>query len=335
MDIFLGLAAIVIIIGCAIYTYYLKQKEKEIEKSYLAATKEYNKIVHEANRRLEFAVQKQEQSDKKLLEIQEKYNQIAAQYKEANRKGQAELDELFETQRKKRQSELDAEFNAARNTNFLILKNEYDAKKRELEDAFSKECEQIEIAREKANREKDSVLADLEFQQRRFEGLLEPLKKYEMDKQARLFYTIQVPDEYKDDIDFLITTVSKKVQHPDIINKLVWSEYVKPYLDETLRRANIEEKPGIYKLTNIDDGKCYVGKSTNVKKRIQDHMKSSIGLQTIAHQAVHDAIWTTGFWNWTIEVITYCEKDELSELEKYYIDFFKAMEFGYNKKGGG
>jgi hypothetical protein len=32
-----------------------------------------------------------------------------------------------------------------------------------------------------------------------------------MERQQRLFYTIQVPDEYKEDIDFLLTTVSQKV----------------------------------------------------------------------------------------------------------------------------
>ena len=42
-----------------------------------------------------------------------------------------------------------------------------------------------------------------------------------------------------------------------------------------------------------------------------------------------------GFWNWLIEIITYCDKDKLNELEKYYIEFFKCQEFGYNKTGGG
>ena len=60
-------------------------------------------------------------------------------------------------------------------------------------------------------------------------------------------------------------------------------------------------------------------------------MKSVVGISTIADQAVHHAIAREGYWNWTIEPIIYCEKDKLNELEKYYIDFFKAKEFGYNK----
>lgn len=89
-----------------------------------------------------------------------------------------------------------------------------------------------------------------------------------MDKQARLFYTIQVPEEYHSDIDYLLTTVSQKIQHPDVINKLVWTEYFKSSMDDTIKRVGIKDEPGIYKITNINNGKSYIGKSTNVKKRL-------------------------------------------------------------------
>ena len=175
------------------------------------------------------------------------------------------------------------------------------------------------------------------FQKKRekFKSIEQTLRLYDAEKQEKLFYTIQLPDEYKEDIDFLLTTVAAKVQHPDIISKLVWAEYVKPNLDNTFKRIEIKPEAGIYKITNIETGKTYIGKSTNVKTRIADHFKSSIGIQSIADQAVHHAIRKEGFWNWSIEIITYCDKDKLSELEKYYIDFFKSQEFGYNKTGGG
>jgi len=62
----------------------------------------------------------------------------------------------------------------------------------------------------------------------------------------------------------------------------VWAEYVKPYMDDTFKRVGIEDKPGIYKITNINTGKPYIGKSTNIKKRLQDHFKSAVGIQSIA-----------------------------------------------------
>ena len=64
-------------------------------------------------------------------------------------------------------------------------------------------------------------------------------------------------------------------------------------------------------------------------------MKSVVGISTIADQTVHHIIAREGYWNWTIEPIIYCEKDKLNELEKYYIDFFKSNEWGFNKTKGG
>jgi hypothetical protein len=91
-----------------------------------------------------------------------------------------------------------------------------------------------------------------------------------------------LPEEFQDDIEFLLTTVADKVRHPDIISKLVWAEYVKPNLEETFKRIEIKAEPGIYKITNINSGKAYIGKSTDVKRRLTDHFKSAIGITSIA-----------------------------------------------------
>jgi excinuclease UvrABC nuclease subunit len=53
-------------------------------------------------------------------------------------------------------------------------------------------------------------------------------------------------------------------------------------LDDAFKRIEIKAEPGIYKLTNLDSGKAYIGKSTDIKKRIADHFKSSIGIKSIA-----------------------------------------------------
>ncbi len=193
----------------------------------------------------------------------------------------------------------------------------------------------VENAIEEETAKRFEIQNQVEYERKRYEALIAPLEQYEKDKQEKLFYTIQVPDEYKPDINFLLTTVAQKVQHPDIINKLVWAEYVKPYLTATFNRVGIEHQAGIYKITNLNNGKCYIGKSTDVRKRIADHFKSSCGLKAISDQEVHHEIWSEGFWNWTIEVVIYCDKDRLNELEKFYICVFNSNHYGYNKSGGG
>ena len=281
-------------------------------------------------------LQKNIQQQKDLVdEYNEKILFVQTKYREELNKKSTDLDTYFENQKQLRQADLDLAFEQQEKTrqeNLNLKIHELNQKVQiELfnkQKEAAKEIEYLEQAQQ-------DIATETQYQQQRYEALLAPLQQYEKQQQEKLYYTIQVPDEYKDDINFLVTTVSQKVQHPDIINKLVWAEYVKPYIDGTFKRVGIEDKPGIYKITNIESGKCYIGKSTNVKKRITDHFKSSIGISTIADQAVHHEIWKTGFWNWAIEVIIYCDKDKLNDLEKYYINFFKSNEFGFNKTKGG
>ena len=268
-------------------------------------------------------------------EIIEDYNNkilnIQYKYQEALNQKNIDLNTYFDEQRATRQKALDNLIKEKENNLELNYKQEV----LKYEDAIRAAESNAEQLISQADLRAEQIKEQVAYEEKRYQDLIAPLKQYEMDKQQRLFYTIQVPDEYKDDIDFLLNTVSQKVRHSDIINKLVWAEYVKPYLDDTFKRIEIRAEPGIYKLTNIESGKAYIGKSTDVKKRISDHFKASVKLDSIAHQIVHDKILETGFWNWTIEIITYCEKDKLSELEKYYIDFFKTQEYGFNMRGGG
>jgi len=325
---------IFIIILCIIIIFLSVKLHKKI----IVDNTEANNYKHEIERLKEQKedLKKDIKTQYKLIEeYDNKISKVQNKYREELNKKTEDLNLYFEHQKNTRQSEMDTDFERLWREKEENLKNQYiklEQEELEKEHKFKQEvADVIEAARKSQN----NILADTLYQQQRYEALLEPLRQYEKNLQERLYYTIQVPDEYKDDINFLITTVSQKVQHPDIINKLVWAEYVKPYIDETFKRACIEDKPGIYKITSIDSGKCYIGKSTNVKKRITDHFKSSIGIKTIADQAVHHEIWKTGFWNWTIEVIMYCDKEQLNELEKYYIDFFKSNEFGFNKTKGG
>jgi predicted GIY-YIG superfamily endonuclease len=43
-----------------------------------------------------------------------------------------------------------------------------------------------------------------------------------------------------------------------------------------------KECAGIYKITNLRNKKSYIGRSTSVRKRLSDHVKSAIGISTIA-----------------------------------------------------
>ena len=321
----------VLIITIIILIVKLSKKQIIDRNEYTTYQNSLNQLINEKNN-----LQNELTYNQNLLtDYQDKILTVQNKYREELNKKTEDLNVYFEHQKNTRQSEIDTNFERLWREKEENLNTKYIKFEREELEKEHKFKQEVQNNIDAAKKSQDNILADTLYQQQRYEALLAPLRQYEMEQQERLFYTIQVPDEYKDDINFLVTTVSQKVQHPDIINKLVWAEYVKPYIEGTFKRVGIEDKPGIYKITSIDSGKCYIGKSTNVKKRITDHFKSSIGIKTIADQAVHHEIWKTGFWNWAIEIVIYCEKEQLNELEKYYIDFFKSNTFGYNKTGGG
>lgn len=169
----------------------------------------------------------------------------------------------------------------------------------------------------------------------RYESLLEPIKNIQKENNLLLYKTIQLSEEDKKDIDFLIHEVSNKIRNKDLINKLIWSEYIQQKLDRTLKDNNITEVSGIYKITNINNKKCYIGKSTNVKRRIIEHVKGALQISSISNQYIHDAMREEGLWNFTFEKIHDCAKDDLSKEEKYYIEFFDSTNYGYNISKGG
>jgi group I intron endonuclease len=84
-------------------------------------------------------------------------------------------------------------------------------------------------------------------------------------------------------------------------------------------------KSGIYKITNLINGKIYLGRSVNLKSRKSKHKTSK------TNTMISRAIQKYGHDNFKFEVIEYCECDILVEREQYYMDLFNPYdENGYN-----
>lgn len=240
-------------------------------------------------------------------------------------------DHYFTDQKEARQASLDSWYETTKNyynTRLENVKAQCDAQIEEQQNTLDDFIANCDLTHEEYQDKIEQI-------QQRYNSLLEPIKLYEKERADQEWYTIQIPEKYHSDIDYLLNTVAEKVAHPDIISKLVWTEYIKPSMDATLKRLEIKETAGIYKITNVNNNKAYIGKSVNVKKRLQEHFKSAVGIQSIADQAFHHEILKNGIWNWRIEILNYCDKEQLSEQEKYYIDFFQTQNYGYNKREGG
>lgn len=87
---------------------------------------------------------------------------------------------------------------------------------------------------------------------------------------------------------------------------------------------------GIYKITNLKNGKVYIGQSENIFIRRKQHFSALDYGHHDNKQMQSDYSKQRGRgFHW--EVVEYCSIDKLNEREKYWIDFYHAVESGYNK----
>ena len=308
-----------------------------IRKHHIDLAKEYeekHQIQSELNRlhlEREHLEDILDQRDEAIQKADKAYREAIEQYTKDSVERRNELTRL----------EMDREAEIERNYKILL------AAKREL---YRRECDDMEkeiwteweemydrhtINCQNLEKQENEIKFAVRNKQVDYENLIAPMKLLEQEQQKKYFLCIQIPEQDREDIHYLLTQVAPQVRNKDIIPKLVWSEYLQKLTQELMKRAEIEDKPGIYKITNVTTGKCYVGKSTKVKQRLIDHIKGSVGISTIADQKIHHAMLDEGLWNWTFEKICDCGKDELNEKEKYYISFFKSQEWGYNIMSGG
>lgn len=85
-------------------------------------------------------------------------------------------------------------------------------------------------------------------------------------------------------------------------------------------------KKCIYKLTNLINGKIYIGQTNNYERRMREHKNKMYGR---CPKVLYEAIEKYGWENFSKEIIEdYCE--DYNEKEHYWIKFFKSEEWGYN-----
>ena len=93
---------------------------------------------------------------------------------------------------------------------------------------------------------------------------------------------------------------------------------------------------GIYKITNLLNGKCYIGQSTNIQRRFISHRNKPFDINSHSYEyPLYRAIRKYGLENFKFEVLEECRVDQLNELERGYIKEFDSFLNGYNQDEGG
>lgn len=146
------------------------------------------------------------------------------------------------------------------------------------------------------------------------------------------YYRIQLSDADLHEIE-LLRQVEPYLRDKEPLNKVIWKcYYEKPTTDMIGRVVGSGIKTGIYKLTEIATGKCYVGQAANIADRWKQHIKRGVGADTPTRNKLYPAMIAAGPENFTFEVIEECDRALLDEREDYWQDYFKAKEFGYSIK---
>jgi group I intron endonuclease len=90
----------------------------------------------------------------------------------------------------------------------------------------------------------------------------------------------------------------------------------------------------IYAITNKINGKIYIGKTINFQKRHYQHKRAFFNKNFKNHNSphLHASISKHGYINFDISIVEICKKENLSEREYYWMNYFKTFDskLGYN-----
>lgn len=183
-------------------------------------------------------------------------------------------------------------------------------------------------------KELDELSATIDDYKARRDVINQEILRTRAIEEQQDFYRIQLDDSSKRDIQ-LINSIRKDFSKIDILDKLIYDAYVKKPVDEMIKRVLEGRAPcGIYKITRLKTGEIYVGQSTDVKARWQQHAKSAFHCGTISHSILHTTMERDSIENFTWELLEEVPKDKLKNREKYWIEFYDSKKFGLNERQG-
>lgn len=104
---------------------------------------------------------------------------------------------------------------------------------------------------------------------------------------------------------------------------------------DCLKKTILEEnkgKSGIYMFTNKLTKDIYVGQSKNLYNRFLNYFNPAY-LRRLKNSIIGRAITKYGYSNFSLTILEYCDKTNLTAREQYYIDHLKPV-YNILKKAG-
>jgi len=179
---------------------------------------------------------------------------------------------------------------------------------------------------------KQEELADLKSKQA---AAIEADKRRILEENQKDFYKIKISEDELWDIKCLKEVVKELKCDPLPVNKVIWEVYYKKPTMDLLGRLTPTGKTycGIYKITNIHSGQCYIGQSVDIRNRFRDHIKAGLGIGSWNNR-FYTEMKTLGPENFMYEILEECSRNKLNERERYWIDFYDSTAWGFNSTQG-
>jgi len=245
-----------------------------------------------------------------------------------------EVNQDLETYRKGKINEIDsagAEYEKRKR--LLIDASVVQYRKLKLDEANS-QLEQKQFYINSLEEQINKVQNELEEERTKRAAINEEIRRQREVEEQQDFYRIQLDPNDKDDVEIL-RSVAPRLRHPEAINKVIWSGYYQKPLAELRKRLLPNgDVSGVYKITRLKTNEIYIGQTTSVDKRWQEHVKSALGVGTLASSQLHRVMASDGCENFTFELLEVVPKDKLRERESYYIDFYDSKTYGLNSVTG-
>lgn len=323
---------IAVIIGIVIAA---KQRNKKFKESKEKFQKEINEISNQMTSQLD------EYLDKQKDDIQNALQEIKILY-ENKRENVAEQISLLEeglSKAKERQEqqlkELDEKTAEMVNSRAKVEAAQVQSVIEYYQNQQAQIVQEFESFKEDTERQKEEILKDLEKEQQKQIEIIEQYKRDEEIKQNKDFYRIKISENDQSDIKKL-KSIAEELHDPSVLYKLIYKTYYERPFNEMIGRVVKGcGNTGIYKITNLQDGRVYIGQTRQTfKDRLKSHVKRGVRAETGTANKLYAAMWEDGVENFTFEVLSECETNELNQKEKEFIEFYHANTWGYNSNKG-
>ena len=197
----------------------------------------------------------------------------------------------------------------------------------ELEDSLK---EAYAIAQEKLLAETSEIQRELDKIKATRTAAIEAQIREKKIKEQQSFYCLKISDADIADIQKL-ENIKKTLNKPRVLSMLIWQTWFqKPLKALAANILGTSTVTGIYKITNIITGECYIGQATDIASRWSEHAKCGLGIDTPAGNKLYKAMQEYGLQSFSWELLEKCDRAELNEKEKYYISLYDSVNYGYN-----